>query len=388
MKMSKIKHMSRSKKFVVGATLAGIITILVAGSVLAVVPPSTFGYLTLGHAVGTPGQETLIFKPDDAASHIAHGDPLVRCADPVPLSVFDPEMDLSNGYYVDEIQDDLYWITDGSYQVMFLVHKQGVIVVDAPPSIGENILKAIADVTDKPITHVIYSHSHADHIGAAGIYPEDATVIAHEDTALQLEEALSPDRAYPYGVFVGGGPIPLPDITFKKQFTLRRGDQVLELDYKGPNHEPGNIFIYAPRQKALMLVDVIFPAWSPFAELALAENIPGYYQAYEQVLSNDFDTFIGGHLTRLGTRPDVETARDYVFDVRDNAAAALGEVDFFAIAAQTGFTNQWLLFSTYLDAVAQNCTEKTVPEWSGELAGVDIFTFRHCYAAMESLRID
>ena len=49
--------------------------------------------------------------------------------------------------------------------------QEGVIVVDAPPSIGENILAAIAEVTDEPITHVIYSHSHADHIGAAGIYP-------------------------------------------------------------------------------------------------------------------------------------------------------------------------------------------------------------------------
>jgi glyoxylase-like metal-dependent hydrolase (beta-lactamase superfamily II) len=388
MNMSMIKPTYRSKKFLVGAVLAVIVTTLVAGSVLAVVPASTFGYQTVCHQAGTLGQETLILRPDEAAAHIEHGDPQVRCADPVPFSAFDPDMDLSKGYYVDEIQDDLYWVTDGSYQVLFMVYKKGVIVVDAPPSIGENILKAIADVTDKPITHVIYSPSHADHIAAAGIYPEEAIVIAHEETARQLKEALSPDRAYPYGVFVGGGAVPLPDITFKKQFNLRRGEQVLRLSYKGPNHEPGNIFIYAPKQKVLMLVDVIFPAWSPFAELALAEDIPGFYQAYDQVLSYDFDTFVGGHLTRLGSRADVETARDYVFEVRDNAAIALSEVNFFEIAAQTGFTNQWLLFDTYLDAVAENCTEKTVPNWSGELAGVDIFTFSHCYAAMESLRIE
>ncbi len=386
--MSRIKQMSQVKKFTLVVSLAAIATILVAGSVLAVVPPSTFGYLTVCHQAGTPEQTTLILRPQEAAEHIEHGDPQVRCAEPVPASVFDPDVDLTKGYFVDEIQDDLYWVTDGSYQIMFLVYKQGVIVVDAPPSLGENILNAIADVTDKPITHVIYSHSHADHIGAAGIYPDDAQVIAHEETAAQLEEALSGDRPYPYGVFLGGGPVPLPDITFKKQFTLRRGEQVLELDYKGPNHEPGNIFIYAPRQKVLMLVDVIFPAWVPFAELALAEDIPGYYEAYDQTLSYDFETFIGGHLTRLGTRQDVETARAYILDVRDNAAAALQEVDFFAIAAQTGFENQWLLFDTYLDAVAQNCAEKTVPEWSGQLGGVDIFTFSHCYAAMESLRID
>lgn len=386
--MSVFNKLTRTKKMLISTVLTGMLTVLIAGSVLALVPPSTFGYVTLCHDAGTEGQETLILKPGEAVPHEAHGDPLVRCADPVPFSVFDPEMDLSKGYYVDEIQNDLYWVTDGTYQAMFLVHKQGVIVVDAPPSIGVNILNAIADVTDKPITHVVYSHSHADHIGAAGIYPAEAKVIAHEETARQLEEALSPDRAYPYGVFVGGGPVPLPDITFKKQFTLRRGDQVLKLAYLGPNHEPGNLFVYAPNHKVLMLVDVIFPAWSPFAALALAEDIPGYYQAYDQVLGYDFDTFIGGHLTRLGTRQDVETAREYVFDVRDNAAAALGEVDFFAIAAETGFTNQWLLFDTYLDAVAQNCTDKTMLDWRGKLGGVDIFTFSHCHSTMESLRIE
>jgi glyoxylase-like metal-dependent hydrolase (beta-lactamase superfamily II) len=52
---------------------------------------------------------------------------------------------------------------------------EGVVAVDAPPSIGQNYLKAIAEVTDKPITHVIYSHAHLDHIGAAGVFPKNAT---------------------------------------------------------------------------------------------------------------------------------------------------------------------------------------------------------------------
>ncbi len=260
--------------------------------------------------------------------------------------------------------------------------------MDAPPSMGQNILNAIADVTDKPITHVIYSHSHADHIGAAGIYPERAVVIAHEDTAAQLKEALSGERPYPYGAFLGGGPVPLPEKTFKKRYFLREAGQVLQLDYNGANHEPGNIFIYAPRQKVLMLVDVIFPAWSPFPRLALAEDIPGFLLAHEQVLGYDFDTFIGGHLTRLGTREDVELQQEYILDIQQNAATALQQVDFFAIAQETGFVNQWLLVGTYLDTVAQTCAEMTIPAWTGRLAAVDIFTYDHCWSIMESLRID
>jgi glyoxylase-like metal-dependent hydrolase (beta-lactamase superfamily II) len=375
------------KKLLIFAFVAAV-SALVVGAVLAVVPTSTFGYTTLCHEAGSPEQTTLILLPEEAAPHIAHGDPQVRCADPIPPSVFDPEVDLSKGYHVAEIKDGLYWVTEGSYQMMFLVSKKGVIVVDAPPSIGENILNAIRDVTDKPITHVVYSHSHADHIGAAGIYPDDAVVIAHEETARQLEEAMSGDRRYPYGVFVGGGPVPLPDKTFKKHYNLRVSDQVLQLDYLGPNHEPGNIFIYAPDQKVLMLVDVIFPAWSPFPRFALAEDIPGFFAAHDQALGYDFDTFIGGHLTRLGTRGDIELQQEYVRDVQDNAAVALQTVDFFTIAQETGFENQWLLFTTYLDTVAQTCAEMTVPEWRGRLAAVDVVTFDHCWAAVESLRID
>jgi len=96
---------------------------------------------------------------------------------PIPKTAFGPAIP-EKGYLVEEIDDGLYWVTEGVYQVMFLTTGEGVIVVDAPPTIGENILKAIEEVTDEPITHVIYSHSHADHIAAASMYPEDAKYIS------------------------------------------------------------------------------------------------------------------------------------------------------------------------------------------------------------------
>jgi glyoxylase-like metal-dependent hydrolase (beta-lactamase superfamily II) len=382
--------MSWKRKELFWVALIMVIVLAAVGTTLAVVPPSTFGYVTLCHEAGTPEQTTLILAFDDEAlgQHLAHGDPQVRCADPIPPSAFDPTVDLSGGYHVAEIDDSLYWVTDGSYQMIFLVGHKGVVVVDAPPSLGERILTAIGDVTDKPITHVIYSHSHADHIGAAAIYPEDATIIAHQETANQLEAAMSRDRPAPYGAFVGGGPVPLPDKTFKKQYVVRDGAQFLELDYKGPNHEPGNIFIYAPRQKVLMLVDVVFPAWSPFPDLALAEDIPGYFQAFDQVLAYDFDTFVGGHLTRLGSRQDVALTQAYIRDIEQNAATALQEVGIGTIIEETGVENQWLLFTTYLDTVAQTCANLTIAEWRGQLAAVDLVTYDHCWQVMESLRIE
>ena len=99
---------------------------------------------------------------------------------PIPQTAFGPAVDQEKGYLVEEISDGLYWISDGSYNMIFLTTGEGVIVVDAPPPIGENIFKAVADVTDEPITHLIYSHHHSDHIGAAALFADDVTVIAQE----------------------------------------------------------------------------------------------------------------------------------------------------------------------------------------------------------------
>ena len=73
----------------------------------------------------------------------------------------------SKGYRTQKLGDGLYMITDGAYQSMFMTYEEGVVVVDAPPSYASNIRTAVAEVTSKPITHLIYSHYHADHIGGA-----------------------------------------------------------------------------------------------------------------------------------------------------------------------------------------------------------------------------
>ena len=144
-----------------------------------------------------------------SAENPIHPEKMTSAA-PIPESAFGPQIDFSKGYLVEEIKDGLYWVTEGAYQGMFLVTGEGVIVVDAPPSIGENYLKAVDEVTDEPITHVIYSHSHIDHIGAANMFPTNATIISHKWTATQLEMRNDPNR-------------PVPTVTFEDKYTLEVG---------------------------------------------------------------------------------------------------------------------------------------------------------------------
>lgn len=299
----------------------------------------------------------------------------MREAAPLPESAKGPQIDFSKGYLVEEIKDGLYWVTDGAYNTMFLTTGQGVIAIDAPPSIGKNYLKAIEEVTDEPITHVIYSHTHNDHIGSAAMFPDGVIIIAHQDSALELKDRNDPNR-------------PIPTVTFEDTYTLEVGTQKLELAYYGPMHKPGNIFIYAPNQKVLMLVDVIFPGWTPFKDLAMAQDVPAFLAAHDKVLEYEFDTFVGGHLTRLGTYDDVQIQKEYFTDIEAAAAKANQEVSFMAIGQEVGFDNLWLAFQTYADTITQQCTDEVVPKWLDKLGGVDLFTYDHCWKISESQRID
>jgi glyoxylase-like metal-dependent hydrolase (beta-lactamase superfamily II) len=299
---------------------------------------------------------------------------------PVPAGALGPAMNES-GYFVGHIGGNLYWVTDGVYQAMFLTTTEGVVVVDAPPTIGRNLLRAIEEVARarrRPtrVTHLVYSHSHADHIAAAPIFGSAVTRVAHTETKRLLKAARDANR-------------PLPNVTFDEHYELRVGDEQVRLSYHGPNHSPDNIFIHVPSAAALMVVDVIFPGWVPFKNLAESQDIPSWIAAHDTVLATPWQTLIGGHLGRLGTRADVVLQRDYVRDLAASARATIGTLDptpFFAKYGPTG--NAWAIFKSYLDTAAAQAAGPVVAKYTGQLAGADVFTTANAAAMVNSTRID
>ena len=292
---------------------------------------------------------------------------------PVPPPAKGPAIPKS-GYLVEEIAERTYWLTDGLYQMIFLVTAEGVVAIDAPPTIGNNILRAIAGVTSARVTRAVYSHHHADHTGAMILY-EGARFYAQREVAGLLRQAGDANR-------------PLPDVTFADQLTLTAGEDRIQLAYHGPNHSPGNIFAYLPAQRVLMLVDVVFPGWVPFAYLAESQDIPGWLQAPAQALGYPFQTFVGGHLTRLGTRDDVTIQQEYAADLKAAATNAIDTFNVGAVYASVDDTNPWAVFRGYLDGVASQAAAAVVPRWTGKLGGADVYTQANAYQLVESLRID
>jgi glyoxylase-like metal-dependent hydrolase (beta-lactamase superfamily II) len=265
---------------------------------------------------------------------------------------------------------------------MFLVTGQGVIVVDAPPSMRDVLLTAIASVTTEPITHVIYSHSHFDHIGAADLFPQNAIRIAHQSTADKLRDYSDPRR-------------PSPTIAFDDAYVLELGNNRVELRYHGNIHQPGNIFIYEPRQKVLMLVDVIFPGWVPFRNLAVANDVHEYLRAHDLLLAYDFDVIVCGHLTRYGTRADVVAQKEYVQQLRAASLKALTTVRIEDVAARTGTENIWALMDGYLEDAIETATNEMLltPSsdgrlWTERLGGADVWTPHHAFSMIQALRVE
>ncbi len=72
------------------------------------------------------------------------------------------------GYILEEIRDGVHWVSNGGHQSLIVTTGEGVILVDAPLNIGENLLKDVAEVSRKPIKYFIYSHLHRDHTGTPG----------------------------------------------------------------------------------------------------------------------------------------------------------------------------------------------------------------------------
>ncbi|GJH14176.1 MBL fold metallo-hydrolase [Caballeronia novacaledonica] len=308
----------------------------------------------------------------------------IRCTGPFAAV---PETSLGRppgpqGYHLEAVKPGIFWISAGGYDTMFIVTEQGVIVIDAPPALRSMLVPAIQSVTSQPVTHVIYSHSHFDHIGAADIYPADAVRIAQENTATTLQQYQDHRR-------------PLPTITFVEEHTLEVGGSRLELRYRGNIHQPGNIFIYESRQKVLMLVDVIFPGWVPFRNLAVANDVHEYLRAHDLVLTYDFDVMVCGHLTRHGTRADVETQREYVQQLRTASRKALATVRIEEVATRTGTENIWALMNGYfedaVDAVTRDMLTTPTSDgrlWTERLGGADVWTPHHAFSMIQALRVE
>jgi glyoxylase-like metal-dependent hydrolase (beta-lactamase superfamily II) len=255
-----------------------------------------------------------------------------------------------------------------------------VVLFDAPPSIGHNLRRAVDEIAaaegvSNKVTHLVYSHHHADHGAAASLF-EDVVRIGHEETRRLLLRDDDPGR-------------PAPDVTFGDSYTLEVGGERVELAWHGSNHSPDNIFIHFPDHDTLMFIDVVNAGWVPIYNLNLSEDVQGYMQAPDTALSYPWTHFICGHLGRLATREDVALHQQYIADIEASSREALASVNPVPYYMRYG-ENVWAGVKGHLDAVTERAAAPVIAKYTGVLAAADIeaFTMTTTFAIMQSLRLD
>jgi glyoxylase-like metal-dependent hydrolase (beta-lactamase superfamily II) len=251
------------------------------------------------------------------------------------------------------VERNLYWVTDGTYQAAFLTTRDGVVLFDAPPTIGQNLQRAIDQIASSTrvsnkVTHIVYSHHHADHVGASSLFGSDVVRVGHIET----KRLLSRDSDL-------GPPVPLPDITFETHRTLHVGGERIDLAWLGTNHTPDNIYIHFPRHDTLMLVDINLPGWAPYDSFNVNEDVPGSIAAYQQ----------------------------YVSDLIDSIKKAVVAVDPTPFFTRYG-NNSWAAVQAYQAAQVDYAAAPVIKKYTGVLAAADVYTASTAFILLESIRLD
>ena len=297
---------------------------------------------------------------------------------PIPETSLGPALN-DHGYFVGHVEQNLYWITDGTYQSAFLSTPDGVVLFDAPPTIGHNLQRAVDEIAtangvSNRVTHLIYSHHHADHAGASFVFGKDVVRIGHEETRRLLLRDDDPAR-------------PAPEETFQDHRTLDICNERIDLAWYGANHSPDNIYIHLPEHNTLILVDIVNSGWAPTYLSNLTKDVPGYLEAPANALAYPWKHFIGGHMGRLGTRADVSLHQQYMTDVVTNVRNALDSVDPVSYFRRYG-DNTWAAVKGYFDAISDTAAAPVIEKYTGVLAAVDVFTASTAFWVMESIRLD
>ena len=200
---------------------------------------------------------------------------------------------------IEQVRDNLYVITGSSPlnreafsggNTGVYVGAEGVTLVDTKlGGWGQALMDRIRTVTDKPVTTIINTHTHGDHVGSNAFFPEEVEIVVQENTRRNMTGM---------DIFAGDGARGLPDRTYNDRLTLGSGADRIELYHFGPGHTSGDTFILYPGLRVLQMGDM-FP-WrdAPFLDRSNGGSGVEFPETLQKLLDNvdGFDTVIPGHI--------------------------------------------------------------------------------------------
>ncbi len=161
---------------------------------------------------------------------------------------------------VHKISKHVYEVRGGmGANCAFIVGDREVYAVDAKMTdqSAKEMIEAIKETTDKPISNLLITHSDGDHVNGIPGFPGGIDIIAHDHSAGHIEKANE----------TGPVKLPLPNETFFHRMNMYSGDIEINLFYFGPAHTDGDIVIYIPGDNVAIIGDLFFKGRDPLIHM-------------------------------------------------------------------------------------------------------------------------
>ena len=204
---------------------------------------------------------------------------------------------------ITNVAGDVYRFQNKFHFSVLVVTEDGIVFGDPIDADAAAWVKAeIAKRFGKPVTYMIYSHSHGDHASGGAVFADTATVIVQENAPAELD-----------GV--------VPDIRFSEWLSFTSGKHKFELTSLGPGHGTDMLAMVIRPENVAFIVDVVSPGRLLFKDLS-GVDVAGLIEQTKKIEALDFKIITPGH-SRLGKMGDVVEAREYVEWLRSAVAAEL-----------------------------------------------------------------
>ncbi len=209
---------------------------------------------------------------------------------------------------VEKVKDNLYVLRGGGGNTAVFVTGNGTVVVDTKnPGWGKPLLEKIKTLTDKPVTMIINTHTHGDHVSGNVEFPTNVDIVTQENTKTNMEQMRAVtglQTGVQPNIFTENGGKGLPKRTFKDKMTLGKGADQIDLYYFGRAHTGGDAFVVFPSLHVVHVGDTFAGKTLPIMDA----NNGGSGVEYANTLMKaskgipSFDLIINGH-TPANTTP-------------------------------------------------------------------------------------
>lgn len=316
---------------------------LISGSIFAQTEISTANSSTVNASYVEPSAEKII-SPSDKLNNLF-------------------ERNMSQPYILQKIGERTYYVQRYFYSTTFYVGDKGVLLFDAPEGRGKYLLQAIRDVTPLPVTALVYSHYHVDHIGDSPFWNDEAKkegvnlrIIASKATAEKMQ-------------FMNSRLPVATQVLSKKDDQFKFEKQTIELHrFVKAGHTDDHSVCLLKQEKVAHSPDLLNPDQLPMMGFAVSDTLVYHDSNLRQVEMLDWKYFIGGH-GNIGSHDDFKFQRQFLNDLRDTTIKVRKEESFGKFMNKTA-NNHADFARAQREAIIKKVTEVLRPKY-GHMYGYD-----------------